>query len=90
MSTGRDLTKPIMGNLQNGILNFGLDNICSMVTIFWAMKNAQASMRLTVTIYLCNLYIIDLWCGVRIDARQLLKCGGRVFKISGSIIYVPF
>ena len=45
-SCGRDRTVNMMTNLSNGLKNFGLDNACANICIFWCVKSAQASMRL--------------------------------------------
>lgn len=78
-SSGRDSTVNMMTNLRNGLKNFGLDNACANISIFWCVKSAQASMRL----FLSRLFSqdLDLCCGVPTDITMSLKYGKRVLKI---------
>ncbi|KAL5261174.1 hypothetical protein ACHWQZ_G007023 [Mnemiopsis leidyi] len=36
---------------RRGLLNFGMDNVCATVLIYWAMRNSQAAMRLHYEFY---------------------------------------
>ena len=44
-SSSKDTTKSAMANIEDGIKCFGINNICAMISIFWSVKSAQASMR---------------------------------------------
>ena len=65
VSCQKDLTKNLMANLSNGVTSFGIDNICAMISIFWCVRSAQASMRWIYNIASCQ--VRDLCYGVPTD-----------------------
>jgi len=59
VSCQKDLTKNLMANLSNGVTSFGIDNICAMISIFWCVRSAQASMRIYHEFYWNDMELLS-------------------------------
>ena len=77
-----DTSKNVMfTKLPDGIKNFGIDNICANISIFWCRKTAQASMRWILRLFSLG-YRFVLWSANRYaSVLQIWKEGTKNFGI---------